>query len=201
MCQHRNASLHSGDVARSIQNQIEASIIAQKAILDQIENIVGVIAVVAASLHKGRFIYLFGNGGSAADAQHIAAEFTGRFLFERPSLPAIALTANTSALTAIGNDYGFERIFARQIEGFGRPGDVAIGISTSGTSANVVEGLRTAAALGMRTVGFTGIEGRGVAEIAEFCISVPVNGIARVQECHTLLGHIICEQVEHALFG
>lgn len=149
----------------------------------------------------GNKLILFGNGGSAADAQHIAAEFVGRFAFDRPALPAMALSVNSSAVTAIGNDYGFDRVFARQIEAFGRAGDVAIGISTSGNSPNVLEGIATAKAMGIPTMALTGQKGGQLRTAAEFCICAPSDATPRIQECHILIGHIISELAEEALFA
>lgn len=156
---------------------------------------------VCDSLRHGGKVLLFGNGGSASDAQHIAAEFTGRFVRERRALPGIALTTDTSALTAIGNDYGFERVFSRQLDALAAPGDVAIGISTSGKSANVVLAIKRARALGLFTVGLSGSKEPDLAQAADICISVPCRTTARIQECHILVGHLLCELVEETLFG
>lgn len=137
-----------------------------------------------------------GNGGSAADAQHLAAEFSGRFLRERRSLPSEALTVNTSALTAIANDFGYDQVFSRQVEGLVRPGDVVVGITTSGNSENVVKGLLAAKAAGAVTVAFTGNAGGRVADIADLVLLGPSGYAAIVQEIHITLGHIICDLVE-----
>ncbi|MGH9392575.1 MAG: D-sedoheptulose-7-phosphate isomerase [Terriglobales bacterium] len=142
-----------------------------------------------------------GNGGSAADAQHLAAEFVGRYLAERRPLPALALHANSSALTAIGNDYGYAQSFARQLEALAQPGDVAVGISTSGNSANVVETLRRARELGLPTIALTGEGGGRLREFADFLLAVPSHETPRIQECHILIGHCLAEAVEQALFG
>lgn len=144
---------------------------------------------------------LCGNGGSAADAQHLAAEFVGRFLTERRPLPALALHANSSALTAIGNDYGYDQTFARQVEAFARPGDVVVGLTTSGNSGNVVEAFRRAHALGLRTIALTGRSGGKLREHADYLLNVPSDETPRIQECHILMGHCLCEAVEQALFG
>jgi D-sedoheptulose 7-phosphate isomerase len=151
---------------------------------------------VATCLRDGGKVLLFGNGGSAADAQHLAAEFVGRFAMERQALAAMSLAADTSALTAIGNDYGFERVFARQVEALGRVGDVAIGISTSGNSPNVLAAVRAAANLGMRTIALTGRGGGLMGEAVELSIAVPSMNTARIQECHIAIGHLICQLVE-----
>ena len=143
---------------------------------------------------------LFGNGGSAADSQHIAAEFVGRFAFDRPPLPALALSVNTSCVTAIGNDYGFDLVFSRQIEALARPGDMAIGISTSGNSANVLHGLSVARKMGLCTVALTGCTGGKLKSAVDYCICAPSNETPRIQECHILIGHIISELVEETIF-
>ncbi len=142
---------------------------------------------------------VFGNGGSAADAQHFAAELVGRFQRERRAVAAIALTTDTSALTAIGNDYGFERTFARQIEALGHPGDVAIGISTSGGSANVIEAFRVAKARGLTTIAVTGRDGGAAGRMSDIHVNVADQSAARVQEVHRTVLHVICELVEETL--
>ena len=152
-----------------------------------------------AALRAGRTLLFFGNGGSAADAQHLAAEFVNRFVVDRPGLPALALTTDTSVLTSIGNDQDFTRIFSRQVEALGRPGDVAVGISTSGRSANVLEGLRAARARGMVTVGLTGGQETPLQALCDHLISVPSRTTARIQEVHILVGHVLCELVDEAL--
>jgi D-sedoheptulose 7-phosphate isomerase len=156
-------------------------------------------AAVERSLRAGGTLWLFGNGGSAADAQHIAAEFVGRFRAERRPLPAAALTVNTSTLTAIANDYGFEEVFARQLRAQARAGDVALGISTSGRSANVVRGLEEATRLGVHPTGLTGGDGGDLARVAAECIAVQAPSTARIQECHLVIGHVLAELVEDAL--
>ena len=151
-------------------------------------------------LAAGGKLLLFGNGGSAADAQHLAAEFVGRFVVERGGLAAIALTTDSSILTAVANDYGFERVFARQIEALGRPGDVAIGISTSGNSANVLAGMKQAANRNLKTIGLSGKDGGRLARTSDVSVTVPAANTARIQECHIAIGHIWCELVESDLF-
>jgi len=150
---------------------------------------------------NGNKTLIAGNGGSAADAQHIAGEFVSRFYFDRPGLASIALTTDTSILTAIGNDYGYEKLFSRQVQANGVKGDIFIGISTSGTSANVVEALKECKEKGIITVGLTGASGGKMAELCDYCIKVPSNETPRVQEAHILIGHIICAVVEEAIFG
>ncbi|MGH9475543.1 MAG: D-sedoheptulose-7-phosphate isomerase [Terriglobales bacterium] len=142
-----------------------------------------------------------GNGGSAADAQHLAAEFVGRYLVERRPLPALALHANTSSLTAIGNDYGYENSFARPVEAFARPGDVVVGLSTSGNSANVVAALRKALELGCTAIAMTGEGGGKMAAAADILVAVASRETPRIQECHILIGHCLCQAVEEALFA
>lgn len=158
------------------------------------------LALTAAHVHeclgRGGKILLFGNGGSAADAQHVAAELVGRFARDRAALPAVALTADSSVVTAVANDSGFDCIFARQIEALGQPGDVAIGITTSGGSANVLEGFKSARGRGLRTVALTGEDGRALAGWVDVVVVVPSSDTARVQECHLVLEHVLCEAVE-----
>jgi phosphoheptose isomerase len=155
-------------------------------------------SIVDAMRHGGKLL-LFGNGGSAADSQHVAAEFVGRFQRERAALAAIALTTDTSVLTSIGNDYAFDRVFARQIEALGRRGDVALGISTTGTSPNVVAALEVAQALGLKTIALTGKDGGVVGRAVAIHINVPSDVTARVQEVHRTLLHVICDIVERDL--
>ncbi len=150
-------------------------------------------AVIREALARGNKLLLCGNGGSAADSQHIAAEFVGRFQKERKGLPAVALTVDTSILTAVGNDYGFENIFARQVEALGRRGDVLIGFSTSGGSANVLRTVELARAEGIYCIGMTGAGGGKMKELCDICLAVPSKVTARIQEMHILLGHILCE--------
>lgn len=157
-------------------------------------------AMVAESLRSGGRILLFGNGGSASDSQHIAAEFCGRLSRERPALPAIALTANTSDLTALGNDYGFDRVFARLVEAHGRPGDVAIAISTSGNSPNVLAAVATARERGLRSIAFAGRGGGKLAAAVDLAIVVPSDDTQRIQESHIAIGHALAELVDDALF-
>ncbi len=162
--------------------------------------IVNVVEAITAALKAGNKILIFGNGGSAADAQHLAAEFVNRFMIERPPLPAIALTTDSSVLTSIGNDYSFSEIFSKQIRAIGQTGDVAWGISTSGTSPNVVKAVDTAKKMGLVTVCFTGKDGGDVARIADFTLNVSSNSTPRIQEVHITVGHIICEMVDFKLF-
>ena len=157
--------------------------------------------VVGKCLRSGNKVLFFGNGGSAADAQHLAAELTGRFLKERPALAGLALTTNSSTITALGNDYGYETIFSRQIEGLAKRGDVAVGISTSGNSANVLRAIAVARSKKVITIGMTGGRGGKLASVADYCIRIPSESTPRIQEGHILVGHVICEMVEHGIFG
>ena len=152
-----------------------------------------------AAFRSGNKIILAGNGGSAADAQHIAAEFVSRFQFDRPGLPALAITTDTSMLTAIGNDYGYERLFARQLEANGRPGDIFFGISTSGNSKNILAALQTCQTMNITAIGFSGAGGR-ISEFCDTCIRIPSLSTPRIQEAHITVGHIICGLVEAAMF-
>ena len=156
-------------------------------------------AHVTASLRAGGKVLFFGNGGSACDAGHLAAELLGRFALERRSLAAVCLSDHTAAMTAIGNDYGYDEVFARQVAGLGRPGDVAVGLSTSGSSPNVVRALETARELGLVTVALTGAGGGKVAAVVDVCVRVPSEETPRVQELCMLLGHTLCEIVERDL--
>ena len=167
----------------------------------QIEIIAEIAEKFVETLQRGNKILLFGNGGSAADAQHIAAEFVGRFMYERKGLPAIALTANSSSLTSIGNDYGFEDVFRRQVEALGKPGDLAVGISTSGSAANVLEGIKTAKEIGITTVGFSRKQDNNLAKLVDLAFTPPTVQTPHIQEMHIMAGHIICEIVENELFG
>jgi D-sedoheptulose 7-phosphate isomerase len=196
----------SGDSQERIGKSIRASIDTQQNLLADskaMAEIVKVCGAIVAAFQQKNKVLLFGNGGSAADAQHIAADFVGRFAFNRAALAAIALGVNGSSLTAIGNDYGFEQVFARQVEALGRAGDVAMGISTSGNSANVLQGLATAKKNGLVTVALTGKAGGKLKgfESVDNCICAPADETPRIQECHILIGHVICEIVEQELFG
>lgn len=159
-----------------------------------------VAGVCIEALRRGNKILFAGNGGSAADAQHLAGELVSRFNYDRPGLPAFALTTDTSVLTAIGNDYGYEHLFARQIEAVGVQGDVFIGISTSGRSPNVLNALRKAREKGLVTVGFTGRRGGDMPPLCDHCLQVPSDATPRIQEGHISLGHTLCHLIENALF-
>lgn len=177
--------------------RVMAAMLADNALLLQVEN--AAQACIECMRAGGKFL-LAGNGGSAADAQHIAGEFVSRFAFDRPGLPAIALTTDTSILTAIGNDYGFERLFARQVQAHGRKGDVLIGYSTSGRSPNVLRAFEEARSRGLVCIGMTGNHGGPMRELCDFLLEVPSADTPKIQEGHLVLGHILCGLVENAIF-
>ena len=191
------------DFEARVTNSIEASIAVKERLLSSAEvvsSVAKVSEILVNAFEQGNKVLFFGNGGSAADAQHIAAEFVGRFAFDRPALPALALTVNTSCVTAIGNDYGFDQVFSRQIEALAHTDDVAIGISTSGNSRNVVSALLVSRQKGLHTVALTGCTGGKLKNAVDYCICVPSNDTPRIQECHILIGHIISELVEQTIF-
>jgi D-sedoheptulose 7-phosphate isomerase len=177
----------------------EAARLHERAARESAQAVVAVVDVLTAAFDGGGKVLIFGNGGSAADAQHFACELVGRFLRDRRALPAVALTSDTSALTAIANDYGFDRVFARQIEALGEPGDVAVGISTSGSSANVLAGLQLAKSRGLKTVAFTGANGGPIGSSADVHVNVPHRVTPRIQEVHRTLIHAVCELIESHL--
>lgn len=159
------------------------------------------IDLMTACFRNGGRVYFCGNGGSAADAQHLAAEFSGRFYFDRPVLPADALHCNTSYLTAVGNDYGYEQVFARLISGLGRKGDILVGLSTSGNSANILRAFEVCREKGVTTIAMTGASGGRMKELADLLINIPATDTPRIQEAHITVGHILCERVEDNIFG
>lgn len=159
-----------------------------------------VAAACVLALKKGNKLLFMGNGGSAADSQHLAGEMVSRFAFDRPGLPAFALTVDTSVLTAIGNDYGYERLFSRQVEAVAKPGDVLFGISTSGRSPNILAGLETARKMGVVTVGMTGNQKARITEVVDHCINIPSSSTPKIQEGHIIIGHIVCGLIEERLF-
>jgi len=182
---------------------IEASIATKQSLLESADTLLSIAKVseiLVEALRQGNKVLLFGNGGSAADAQHIAAELVGRFAFDRPALPALALSENSSCVTAIGNDYGYDKVFSRQLEALARPDDVAIGISTSGNSPNVLWAMSTAKKIGLHTIALTGSTGGNLKAAVDLCICVPSNETPRIQECHILIGHIISQLVESEIF-
>jgi D-sedoheptulose 7-phosphate isomerase len=181
-----------------IAASLQEGVALRQAMLDHTATIAAAGQLWIETLRQGRVIYLAGNGGSAADAQHLAAEMIGRF--ERLNgYPALALTVDTSALTALGNDFGFEQVFSRQLLALGRPGDLLVGISTSGNSPNIVRAAESARALGMKVVGMTGASGGQLEAFSDVCLKVPSQRTCRIQEVHLSVGHIWCEMVEAAL--
>lgn len=170
--------------------------IIQKVIDTLVPDIEKACQIIVATIQNGNKVLIAGNGGSAADAQHIAAEFSGRFVKERRALPGIALTTDTSALTAIANDYGYEYVFSRQLEALAQPGDLFIGISTSGNSEVVLKAFRSATAIGCKTLGLSGRDGGKMNGLCDVNIVVPANVTARIQEMHILIGHILCKAVD-----
>lgn len=187
-----------------IKELVNASIETKQQVLNNneiLEIVNKVTDMIVSAFRNGNSVYFCGNGGSAADAQHLAAEFSGRFYKDRKALPAEALHCNTSYLTAVANDYSFDLIYARLIQGLGKRGDVLIGLSTSGKSKNIVQALETAKEKNMTTVGFTGDGGGDMSAISDYLIKIPSTITPRIQECHMLLGHIICELVEEKYFA
>jgi len=190
------------EIAKRLEESAQVKLAMAETLTGQIENMVHLIV---ATYRAGGKVVVFGNGGSAADAQHLAGELVGRFKLERPALPAIALSTNTSILTAIANDYGYDVVFSRQIEALVTEKDVVIGISTSGRSPNVIGAIKAAKKKGARTIVLTGGKGgpsRGrMAEVADLVLAVPSDSTPRIQESHITIGHIVCELVEKELFG
>ena len=188
---------------QSVKSQIQASIDVKAATLDEdalMHQILELAEKCTVALRSGGKIIFCGNGGSFADAQHLSAEFTSRFLFDRPGLASIALGTNSSAMTAIGNDYGYDNVFAREIQAIATPDDVLITITTSGNSTNILKALEAAKEANVQSVVLTGA-GRGMIDAATETLNIPSTDTARIQECHILLGHIICGLVEQAMFG
>jgi D-sedoheptulose 7-phosphate isomerase len=183
-------------VAESIS--VKSELLANETLLKKVEEIV---TGMVTALEKGNRIYFCGNGGSAADAQHLAAEFSGRFYIDRDALPAEALHCNTSYLTAVANDYSYDVVYARLIKGLGVPGDFLVGLSTSGNSTNIMKAFEVAREKGIITVGFTGDTGGKMKELSDYLINVPSKNTPRIQESHILVGHIICELVEEKYFA
>ena len=178
--------------------QVKNQILQDKALIELIQK----VALITTNAYKNGFkTMLAGNGGSAADTQHIAGEFVSRFYFDRPGIPSIALTTDTSILTAIGNDYGYDRLFARQVQAQGVKGDIFIGISTSGNSTNIIEALKVCKEKEIISIGLTGQSGGKMADLCDYCIKVPSNCTPRIQESHIVIGHIICAIVEEEIFG
>lgn len=191
-------------MSNQIKKLIQSSITTKQLVLENealINTVNHVTDIIVAAFKNGNSVYFCGNGGSAADAQHLAAEFSGRFYKDRKALPAEALHCNTSYLTAVANDYSFDLIYARLIQGLGKPGDILIGLSTSGNSKNIVQAFETARDKQMITIGFTGVSGGSMKASSDHLVNVPSNDTPRIQECHMLLGHIICQLVEEKYFA
>lgn len=176
----------------------ESAAVKRAFVAEALPRVVEAAGMAVETLRRGGRLLFFGNGGSAADAQHLAAELVGRFRLERAPLPALALTTDTSALTAIANDWDFGEIFARQVEALGKPGDLAIALSTSGTSRNVLRGVEAARARGLKTIGLTGGDGGRLAALVDLALVVPSRSTARIQEVHIIIGHALCEVVDRA---
>lgn len=186
-----------------IKNIINESITVKTALLEDnnlLQTIDKAVAAIVAAFKNGNHVYFCGNGGSAADAQHLAAEFSGRFYKDRDALPAEALHCNTSYLTAVANDYSYDVIYARIIKGIGKKGDVVIGLSTSGNSGNIIKAFEVAREKGLITIGFTGISGGQMKAVSDYLFNVPSTVTPRIQEAHIMIGHIICELVEAQYF-
>ena len=188
------------DKEEVVVNRIQKSVLQIKRLKDQAETIVAVADELVQAFRRGNKLLLFGNGGSAADAQHIAAEFAGKYLRDRDPLPAIALTTNTSSLTAIANDYGYEHIFVKQLKALVSKGDIVIGISTSGNSPNVILAMEEAKRHGAITVALTGQSGK-LRKSADFVLSVASKETPLIQEAHIIIGHILCQLIEEEIFG
>ena len=185
-----------------IEKELKESIgVKQDLLASGIATIEEMARVMVGCLKSGNTVYLIGNGGSAADAQHIASEMVGRFKRERRALPALALTTDSSVITSIANDYGYDSCFEKQVEAFVKPGDVVIGISTSGNSQGILRAIRLARERGAATIGLTGRDGGSLKALVDVCLQVPSQNIPRIQECHTTVGHILCSIVEKELFG
>lgn len=187
----------------TIKSIIQSSIDVKQQVLQNeelIQTIQESVAVIVSAFKNGNKVLFCGNGGSAADAQHLAAEFSGRFYYDRKALPAEALHCNTSYITAVGNDYSYDVIYARLLDGMGNSGDVVVGLSTSGNSSNIVKAFEVAQQKGITTIGFTGATGGKMKELSNFLLNVPSTDTPRIQESHILIGHIICQLVEEAIF-
>ncbi len=186
-----------------IKNIIQASIDTKQQVLENdtlLQTIEKVVGVIVTAFKNGNRVYFCGNGGSAADAQHLAAEFSGRFYTDRKALPAEALHCNTSYLTAVANDYGYDAVYSRMIDGIGQAGDILVGLSTSGNSANIIRAFETAREKGMITIAFTGMAGGQMKSISDHLINIPSADTPRIQETHIMVGHIICQLVEEKYF-
>jgi len=178
----------------------ESTEVKNRFLKENLPKLLEVIKLISQTFEAGNKLLLFGNGGSAADAQHLAAEFVNRYIIDRPPLPAIALTTDTSILTSISNDIAFNEVFAKQLRALGKEGDVAVGLSTSGNSSSVIRGFEVAKEMGIKTVALTGNDGGVLVKVADIALIVSSTSTPRIQEAHILIGHILCEMVEHQLF-
>jgi len=184
-----------------IQKRFKESIeVKNRFLKENLPRLLDVVKLISHCFEMGNKLFFFGNGGSAADAQHLAAEFVNRYIMDRPPLPAIALTTDASILTSVANDFSFSEVFAKQLKALGKEGDIAVGISTSGTSPNIIKAFEVAKEMGMKTVTLTGNDGGALAKVADYSLIVPSSSTPRIQEVHILIGHILCELVEHYLF-
>jgi D-sedoheptulose 7-phosphate isomerase len=189
---HRERSLALSSIQKSIETK-------QRLSMECLNDIIEMAHIIATALRQGRKVAFFGNGGSAADAQHISAELVGKFKKVRPPLRALALTTNTSILTAIANDFNFDEVFSRQIQASLEKGDIAVGISTSGRSKNVILGVQEATKIGAKTIALTGGDGGQLASLCDHKVIVPSNDTQRIQECHIMIGHVVCELIDDAI--
>ena len=178
----------------------ESSEVKTRFLKENLPKLLDAIKLVSHAFESGNKVLFFGNGGSAADAQHLAAEFVNRYVMDRPPLPAIALTTDTSILTSVSNDLAFDEIFSKQLRALGKEGDVAVGISTSGNSPNIIKAFEVAKEMGMKRVALTGNNGGAISKMADLSLVVPSTSTPRIQETHILVGHLLCEMVEHQLF-
>lgn len=191
------------DALTYLRNEISSSVQTKMKLMDDpkmMEQLTAITNEVIEAYKRGNKTLFAGNGGSAADAQHLAAEFVSRFYFDRPGLPSISLSSDPSIVTAIGNDYGYENLFARQVEAHGKPGDILFAISTSGKSPNVLKAIEKAKEMKLKTVALTSIKGKAMAEQCDYAIMVPSEITPKIQECHITVGHAICAAVEEAMF-
>ncbi len=200
-CNHRDVRRAKVKMKDEIEKSLNESIGVKSEILSNSVGTIAEIATIAVdALRDGHSLYFMGNGGSAADAQHISGELVGRYKKDRKSLPVLALTTDTSVLTAISNDFGYEYCFEKQVEAFVKNGDVVFGLSTSGNSTNIINALKLAGKIGAKTIGFTGRDGGMIKDIVDVCLMVPSSETPRIQECHITVGHILCSIIENELF-
>jgi len=178
----------------------ESAEVKNRFLKENLSRLLDVVKLISHCFEVGNKLFFFGNGGSAADAQHLAAEFVNRYIMDRPPLPAIALTTDASIITSVSNDFSFNEIFAKQLKALGKEGDIAVGISTSGTSPNIIKAFEVAKEMGIKTVALTGSDGGSLVKIADVSLIVPSSSTPRIQEVHILIGHVLCELVEHYLF-